>query len=259
MEKTWSCSLKSPPKPITVGDKLVLLCSGDFKPDFQKNLFIETDDYSLVLLKVLRQEDHFLELLASSYRTGWFKKSFKITDGEHFVRVDDLSFEVQSLLSPQDKKPAEAFGPFKPPMDLLFLFPLLCFLSFVFLFVYRFFKRKRFISAVAKRRQSLNPIKAFFLNLRKEPADSPKKIKHLESCFRVFLEDFFLVPALRKKDQAVIKQLKKYHSKLDEKKLRGIQIVFNEFSKRDKDSYIQLKKLCKKLIFSLEEEKAWKI
>ena len=264
MKGTASCSLKNSLQPITVGDPLVLVCKGAFSWDFKHPLFIELEDpdYSLVVLKTLKQEDSVVELLVTSYRTGLFAKNFRIGDGEQFLTVNDLSFEVQSVLSAQDKNPAPAFGPFKSAGDsfvlLISWFFLLCVFSCILVFGYRFFKRKNFIAKVIKRRKSLNPAKNFIWNLRKEPKKTEKKIHHLENSFKFFLEDYFLIPAIHQKNATILKQLKHYHSKLKGEPLRKIQSLLYEFSHWDKESkdshYIQLKKICKGVVFSLQED-----
>ena len=147
MENNWQCYFKKIPDKITVGEPLNLFCEGDTKLELESPVKIEfldrQDDYSLVILNTLKQEDYFLTFQVTSYRTGLFDKSFYITDGRNTVQIDNLSFEVQSVLTRKELKPYDPFGPFKLNPDVFFMaglaFSILVSFLFSSFFVYRFF------------------------------------------------------------------------------------------------------------------------
>ena len=271
MENNWQCYFKRAPNKITVGDFLNLLCDGPTQLELADPVKIEFLDkkqnYSLVVLETLKKEDYFLALKVAPYRTGRFKKSFHITDGKKKLQIDNLSFEVQSVLTKKATKPYGPFGPFKLQPDLLFVFgfglSIIVLAFFVSLFIYRFFHRKKFAQSVLNRLSHSNPSKFFIVNLRKEQKDLSCSLKHLEHLFKTFLEDCLLIPAVNQSNKKIMKQLKKYHRRLYKKEGANIRQVLNEFlsvntNQLDRKTYFKLKKLCQKLVFLLDKKKGVK-
>ena len=271
MAKAWQCYFKDSPKQITVGDSLKLLCGGEGPLELKEPIKIQfldnRHDYSLVVLETLKKEDHFLALRTAPYRTGRFKHSFYITDGKNKLQIDNLSFEVQSVLTQKAVQPYGPYGPFRLNPDLLYIivFSLSIFILAFFssLAAYRFFKRKKFIQSVLNRQAHLKPSKFFVVNLRKEQKDLIQSVKHLDILFKTFLEDCLFIPAAGKSNKFIIKHLKKYHPLLYKKSAVNIHQVLNELSTVNKDSldkktYFELKKLCQKLVFLIEEARGAK-
>ncbi|MCZ0932985.1 MAG: hypothetical protein OXJ52_07525 [Oligoflexia bacterium] len=268
MANNWQCYFKRAPNKITVGDSLNLLCDGDSKLDLTEPVKIEfldkKQDYSLVVLKTLKREDYFLALQVTPYRTGRFEQSFYITDGKNKLQIDNLSFEVQSVLTKKEAMPYGPYGPFKLKPDLWYVFgiglSLIVLTFFASLFAYRFFKRKKFAQSVLNRPSHLNPSKFFVVNLRKEQKDLIQSLKYLEHLFKIFLEDCLLIPAVNQSQGQIMKNLKKYHPSLYKREGANIRQVLNEFLAIDKGSldrktYFDLKKVCQKLVFLLDERK----
>ena len=265
MENIWFCQIKGAVRSITVGDKLILLCDGESKVSFKKEQlsieFLNPDHvYSLVLLEVLESENNFLVLKAAPYRTGSFEHPFYISDGEQFVKVENLSFEVQSLLTDKDTKPADPFGPFfiNTGFIVYFLFFTLCFIIGLFVFFYRFFKRTRFVKKIFKRESYSNPSQAFIVGLRRDHESVEDLFENLEIRFKIFLEDCFLIPVHNQKTKSIMKQLKKYHPLVYQNSAGSIRRVLNELSSADKTNYnyyLKLKKVCQNVVFSLEDKK----
>ena len=271
MANNWQCYFKRVPDKITVGDSLSLLCDGETQLGLTEPVKIEfldkKHDYSLVVLETLKKEDYFLALKVAPYRTGRFKQSFYITDGKKKLQIDNVSFEVQSVLTKQEAKPYGPFGPFKLKPDLWYAFgvgfSIIVLAFFTSLFIYRFFKRKKFVQSVLNRQSHLNPSKFFVINLRKEQKDLSQSTKYLERLFKTFLEDCLFIPAVNQSHRQIIKNLKKYHSSLYKKKGVNIRQILNEFlsvntNNLDRKTYFELKKLCQKLVFLLDEKKGVK-
>ena len=264
MEKTWFCRFKEEGGSITVGTPLSLLCEGEplEKSLREENLSIKTQsDYSLVLLKSLKAERSFLSLQVTSYRTGPFEIPFYITDGEQFIKVENLSFQVQSLLTEKDMKAHPAFGPFliKTPYFLFSIFSISCFLLLSGLFFYRFFKRTQFVKRIFKRRESFFPSKAFILRLRQEKESLEDNVINLEKNFKTFLEEQLLVPVENQQIEKVMKNIKKYHPLLYKKSGLRIKQFLKEFSHGNQSvgmekTYKKLKKMSQELVFLIEED-----
>ena len=265
MENIWFCQIKGAVRSITVGDSLILLCDGESKASFKKEHlsieFLNPDHvYSLVLLEVLESENNFLVLKAAPYHTGAFEHPFYITDGEQSVKVENLSFEVQSLLTDKDTKSAGPFGPFfiNTGFIFYFLFFAFCLIIGLFVFFYRFFKRTRFVKQIFKRESYLNPSKAFIVGLRGDHESVKDLFENLEIKFKTFLEDCFLIPVHNQKEKKIMKQLKKHHPVVYQNSAGSIRRVLNELSSADKTNYshyLKLKKVCQILVFSLEDKK----
>lgn len=271
MKKTWFCQFKEDIQSITVGSPLILLCDGKAleAPLKAESLFIQTrEKYSLAILETLKTEKGFLALKVTSYRTGSFEPPFYITDGEQAVRVENLSFQVQSLLTEKDKEPYPAFGPFmtETPYMLFSVFSFICFVSLLGLFFYRLFKRIQFIKKILKKKR-LQPAKAFSLRLRgenetgeeAEANERAKAIMNLEKFFRIFLEEELFLPAQNQKIKRIMENLKKYQPKIYKKSGLRIKWLLKEFSnqdpaKGDHNTYMKLKKISQDLVFLIESQ-----
>jgi len=264
MEKTWFCTLKEDHKSITVGDKLTLNCKGEAleRPFKNQSLSLQTKkDHSLVLLKSLQTGKDSLSLQVTSYRTGIFEPPFLITDGMQSLKVNNLSFEVQSLLTEKDSKAHPAFGPFltQNPYFLFSVFFGCLFFSILALFFYRFLKRTFFVKRLLKKRSTKSPSQTFVLSLRKEEEDRDKAVFDLEKNFKIFLEARLLINA--KTQKSIMKELKKYQAQIFKKYGLNIKQLLQEFEQKDEitwnhKSFIKLKKLSQELVFLIEEELA---
>ena len=270
MANGWQCYFKGVPKQITVGDSLNLFCDGDtplkLKEPIKIEFLDESYNYSLVVLETLKKEDYFLALKTTPYKTGSFKQSFYITDGENKLQIDNLSFKVQSVLTKKLAKPYGPYGPFKLNPDLLytvsFTLSILVLSVFSSMFIYRFIKRRSFIQAILKRPAHLKPSKSFVVSLRKEQKNLLQSAKHLETSFKLFLENCLFIPVIEKSNNQIMKSLKNYHPNLYKHEGLNIRQVLNELSavnkEIDKKSYFELKQLCQKLVFLIEETKGAK-
>lgn len=269
MEGNWSCYFQNPPNSITVGQKLILLCDGESKIDFKKDLKIQfldsKHDYSLVILRTLNKGDNFLVLEVTSYKTGLFDQPFFLTDGKQSLEIQSLSFEVKSLLTPADKKAQGSLGPFQNSFYttsfILLLFSFLCLTGLLSLFVYRFFKRNTFLRKVLKRKSYLDPFKSFVLHLRKDHESISALFKELEQGFKVFLENRLLISIQNQTTKKILKNLKRYHFSLYKELAVPIRQILNEFMQADKKNlsqkdYFKLKKDCQSLVsFIMEKTK----
>ena len=267
MEQKWNCQFNSPPKSITVGEKLTLLCHGEQSLPLKDSIRIVSLDkkplYSLYVLKTLKKKASFLTLEVASYRTGVFNSPFFITDGEQNLMVKNLSFAVKSVLKKpkEETEPYGPFGPFNPALPLWYIFVgiviLSCLIACISVFFYRIFKRKKFILTLLKRKTYLNPSKFFILHLRQEKTNS---IKRLEFLFKTFLEDFLKIPAIQKSSKQIMKNIKRHRYQMYKTQGQNLHQILKEFSNREKDitdksTFLKLKQMCMDFIFLLEDKK----
>ena len=204
MNNTWFCEFKKAPKKITVGTKLHLACEGETPLPLKDNLRIEFPDkkdlYKLHVLKTLYKEKNYVDLEVTSYRSGPFQGSFKVTDGTNSFFVENFSFSVDSVLSQtkQISKPHGPFGPWREPFPFWYIpswiVTLILFFTLGFVVLNRFLKRKNFLEHVEKRIRKRRPSKVFIKALRKEDNESPEFVKEMEGLFRSFLENLFFYP-----------------------------------------------------------------
>ena len=270
METKWQCQFKDPPKSITVGDKLLLLCDGEARKNLQKPIRIEFLDgkrnYSLHVLKTLRTEERFLALEVTSYQTGAFNHPFKITDGKQSLVIDNLSFAVQSVLKETKKqpKPHGSFGPFKPPLPIPHLTAILLTLLFAtgafLIFLNRAIKRKKYIQKILNRKTYFNPSKSFILGLRQKTKNSDYSGQKLEELFKQFLEDLFFIPAIDKTTEQIMKSLKQYHFPVYKKEGPDLRQLLNELSSLNqktkfKKTFHKMKKVCQDMVFLLDNQR----
>ncbi len=268
--KKWNCELKNPPQKITVGTKLQLSCDGEIPTSLgKKNLSIifpkKENAYKLHFLKTLNIKEGHIDLEVTSYKTGFFEGSFTITDGLESFVVENFSFQVDSVLSKnQQVKPHGAFGPWKEPIPFsYFLFcglTLSLFLAMTGILFYRFFQRKKLKERIATRLQGRWPSKIFIKNLRRLSKHSSHYISDLEVLFKIFLENLFCIPTLKKSSFQILHSLRKYETSIYKKHSNEIRQLLKELKKMKEQKvkqeiHFQLEKTCKDLVFLLEEEK----
>lgn len=269
----WKCKFKTTTSPITVGDKLVMACEEDLTTPpsspltyLNKDLQIvfpnKKDQYRLKVLKTLYTEKNSIDLEVVTYRTGKFQGDFLITDGINTLEVKPFAFEVASVLSKnktQNQKSHPPFGPWlQAPSALysgLLIFSIILFCSFLAWLIFIYNKRKTLSKTIQKRIRSHSPSKVFIKNLRLLSQTDSKKIEHL---FRVTLENLFCIFAVEKKPHNILFQLRKYHPRIYKKYKSDIFQIFKEFealktSQNKQPDLLKIQKLCKNLIFSLEE------
>lgn len=272
MNAVWDCQFKNKPNKITVGQKFILLCKGDSKFKLKEPLHIvssQQKNYDLYILKTLQNNQQFLALQATSYRAGTFDREFTISDGTHNILINNMSFNVQSVLAKTKKTIStyQSFGPFQAKTPLKYVTLITLSLSvtlfFIFIFIYRLFKHKSFLNTVAKRQTALSPAQSFILNLRKQHIQSLKDLLHTETLFKTFLEDHFKIVSINKSKQQIINNIKKYHEYINKKQLETLQQALNEFAMLQASPYhhknaIALKDLCVKTVLFLDSIKVQK-
>lgn len=105
---------------ITVGDHLLLSCSGDKVTDFslEKSAFklAESQKYNIKVFKAQPSSENEFNLDFTIYAPGDYKISDLIlTDGVKEINLSGPSVKVESVIKPSDDgKPPEPFGPLMP-------------------------------------------------------------------------------------------------------------------------------------------------
>lgn len=267
MTNRWKCHFKKIPETVTVGDPLFLSCDGKTPLSLNKEkLFIRflqpENKYKLHILKVMHLDSRSVDLVVTSYRTGDFRESFFVTDGEREFFVEGLEFSVKSLLPETPLSPHPPFGPWSAPFPLFYLtlWGFVLFLIFLIsvLRIRFFVLRKNFLNKVESRKTT-RPSKIFAKSVRKYDEKHKDFIPHLEKSFKLFLEDRFFIPAESKSSYRIMRALKKYCPSVYKQYGNQLFQVLEEFQyfqekKAGETELFQLKQACFHLVFEMEKE-----
>lgn len=265
----WTCQIKEAPQTITVGDKFQLVCQGQPSQIFKDNVKIilpdKKDLYRLHSLKIIYAEEDYLILEVTSYRTGEFKGSFQITDGLQTIVVDNVSFEVKSVLSQTEQaKPQGPYGPWvgSPPVWYLSALGVTVFLlvAFIFSLCFNKWKQNKLSKLVSQRLKGRLPSKVFIKSFRKLDTKSPQYLQDLDILFKTFLENTFCLPVINKSSWSFLWRLRNQEFNLYKKHKKNLNQILKElnFFKEQKTFdkvIVQLSKACKNLVFELEKDK----
>ncbi|MDE0151411.1 MAG: hypothetical protein OXK80_02795 [Bdellovibrionales bacterium] len=224
---------------FTVGEVRLLKCRGDIPP-FSSSVKTEFQDkskkYALHILETVSIQDQDITLKVTGYQTGQYKDSIlKLTDGQHSVNIEGLSWQVPSVLT-SETGPHPPYGPWKIKVPLWYE------LSWGFLFlvilifgIFRFKKHrlKTLIrQRVADRLEEKTPVQYFIRQLSSLfslEKNSETFLVQLQKSFRAFLENQFEIPL----EEPVHKVLK--HKSIDKKARQIISEL--ETALKVQDSY----------------------
>lgn len=237
--------------PLTVGQEVVLSCTGEF-PQFNteriKAEALNQAEHTIKLLKYEPQgEKTFLTL--TSYRVGEFQDvQILLADGSLVTRTNPLSFKVQSVIDPQNPEAAKPFGPFGPwtiswpwwYFLILVLAILLAALTGVK--VWKASKRKLEIrKKINEYRQKFNPFDQFQKTLRRldrdhqtnlaKNAPSEKIFEELQAASLTYLMMEFELDVERRTPRWILRKLKKKAPRAKPASLNDLGLYLGEFLK----------------------------
>ncbi|MCB0356917.1 MAG: hypothetical protein KDD40_07915 [Bdellovibrionales bacterium] len=257
---TWSCELTSREEKNTVGAMQDLHCSGDAVSDLNLEkvqiVFAEKDkDYSLYILNKKHIDSQSLNFVVTSYKAGKFDNPlFIITDGEQAIKVDSLSWNVESVLKSQQEQPEPSFGPFELSMPWWYwtsLWGAILLVFFIVLFkIKKLWDRKKLIEELSTHATALTPFNQFNKDLRTQVKDWQQKeltekvrneeewrrnlLEATEKSLRQYLMRELLIPTLEWADSEILREIKKRHPK-----------VFNEASLEIKKTLLEIQQAKK--------------
>lgn len=250
----WQCELNSRESQVTVGTLQDMVCRGEFLPQWQREkIAIQFDDekmaYALHVLDVKNVDHQSLNLVVTSYKAGNFQSPvLTVTDGNNSVKVENLTWNVNSVLEGQDAKPIPSFGPFALAMPWWYWISLAVAALFVFLLITiklkRLWDRKKMIENLAQRGTALTPFNQFNKDLRshiknwqqKELTVTPKEeqvwrrslLVDVEKFLREYLMRELLVPALEWSDSQILQEIKKRRRLIYEELSQDIKKTMRE-------------------------------
>lgn len=249
-------------KGLTVGQKFILRCGGDFA-DFKaesakflnsqpvttesKEAVDANEVPALSILQVIEKQDSQIELLVTSYRTGPHNlEEITLTDDSQLFTLTGLQWEVQTVVKQEDpQKPPEPF-PAYPPWSLsyplwmygLILAGILILTLLPWFFVKRFKERKKAYDKIKDYQSVLMPLDAFYKEIRKaeknfefELAPENEILDAIRKEFKLFLTRALQVPAMEWESSLVLREIKKKHFRIHRDYANSISKLFKELDR----------------------------
>jgi len=256
----WNCELKALTESTTVGALKDLICRGDYVADLDRNkLKIEFEDkqnqYALQIIEVKTVEGQSLSLVVAPYKAGKFEKPvFVITDGLRSVKVNDLTWSVESVLQGKEDKPIPSMGPFSLSMPWWFWSSILGLIVLVFILIglklKKTWDRKKLIDELSSRGTALSPFNQFNKDFRlqlkewqqKELTEKVKAeqewrlelLKNTEKNLREYLMRELLIPTLEWTDIQILTEIKRSHLMIHNELSSEIKKILREIKQIQK-------------------------
>jgi hypothetical protein len=235
----WKCQLSTGHEtgellntPLTVGQAINLKCEGDSANLISDSVRLEKDgqpkNYSLKIIKTKSVSATGGEFEVVSYEVGEHRQvSFVLTDGATKVQTQPLSWNVKSVIPPEQQPPPQPFGPFGPwhmSWPLWWWLMLALVITAIGLFVWRkaraLAKRRRLEKEVKEYRERHSPFDEFHKELRQYQRklerghSNPKEfLVPLENGFKLFLMRTLVLPAPELSDRALRREMKRRHKR----------------------------------------------
>lgn len=279
-------------EPITVGQKLKFNCHGEAANLKSDDLHIETkkeSPYDLMVFSKPELTSTSVSFEAISYKIGKSRPDgvYVLSDGLRAVALNDVHFEVQSVIDPQ-QPPKELFPPWGPAK---MQYPIWLWLASALLLVGALLvivrglqkrqQRKSALAALQKHRTALSPYNQFNKDIRFLNKDagqfasekwnnggSQDYLNKLNEHFRWFLVRELLVPAFEWSTQNILNEIKENDVELFEvlklplqKALLELQRAKNRKQSLSPLDAKNLEELCRKVadtVFEYRKSQATK-
>lgn len=233
------------PSSITVGDKWLLSCDGNFTSALEAHAqFIiqnPNDAYQLFALQPKTSTPGHFEWIVTSYRAGEHKDiTLSLTDGKTTVTTSPLNFKVESVIQGQPQM-IPSMGPVEIGYPLWFW--LSCGLAILLVLVgtgfvfYRRKLRKKLIEELKQYDTMLSPFNQYSKDARahlralsqvRSPEQTKPIMEKIDECFRLYLTRELRIPALRLSPRSLLSEIKKSHRALFKSHLSGLRKVLFE-------------------------------
>lgn len=216
---------------LTVGHVFFLNCEGEWPVLKKETLELrleEADQYKLKLLNFEYTSKSSAQLTVTSYKAGTHRlTALQIVDAENSVVLNDLQFQVESVINPQEPV-AEPYGPMGPlgisfPVWFPVIIALIVF-SLVGYFAYRWKlkrEKKKLLAEMRLLENVQDPYFQFYQTVRKVqrvfsgaelPEEEMQKIlQSLNSAYKIYLARKFQVPTLKWSERKILSDLKRSH------------------------------------------------
>lgn len=206
---------------ITVGDHLLLSCSGNNDPEFllEKSAFklTESQKYNIKVFKAKSTGVNEFSLDFTIYSPGDYKLSDLIlTDGAKEINLSGSAVKVESVIKPgDDGKPPEPFGSLLPIRIATPIYYYILLIAFVlitgFYAAYRIRRYSYYKKLKEKLKQYNSPVDAdtqFYKSLRMvEKAGYP--LDQVERAFRLYNLRAYQLPMFDLTNERVLKYFKR--------------------------------------------------
>jgi hypothetical protein len=251
--------------PLSVGKIFFISCRGDWPADLKiENLHLELppeQKYTLKLQEFVRRDVQVADLKVVSYLTGNHNlEKIALSDGTQTLELTPISFQVQSVLDPQNQKP-EPYGPMGPlglgwPLSYWIILASVLVLSIglLILKIWNFVVRKKWLAKIKIYDSPHTPLSQFHSELRSlqraysffgegdrqssqvKSEDFILVVDTIAEKLKIFLIRELRVQALNVPPQKTLAELKKYHPLIYRVHQESIRRWFAEIDKLKKVS-----------------------
>lgn len=278
----WDCALSTieggPVAKLTVGDKMLLKCSGPTVSEWKAAPKIQfpnpEDEFTLAIVEPKKTGINDGEWIVTGYKPGGYKPDWiLITDGGNNVKVTGLSWTVESVVEPP--KEGEKAEPFPPKGPVFLIWPWWLWASIAgvavliglvaYFRIRRYRARKALLERLAQKGTVLTPYAEFHKVLRQLSRKHPEKpedyLKQLDDSFRAYLMREFVVPADEWSDGAVLKDIKKRNKTLFKEAGKDLAAAMREMKRAKAAKRInvadceQLQEISRKLVDKINARK----
>lgn len=249
---------------LTVGREFILACEGEFPRDLhteKMQLVVGSEQkYSIHLLGFEFRSPTIADIKVTAYRAGNIQfEDLKITDGSQTLSLGQVQYQVQSVLQQaqpgEQQAKQEPYGPVGPArlsVPMLYWGILAGLLGLVVLLIltkiYRVVQRRSMLEKLREHDSALSPLAQFHQDLRRlqrsnpvyfgvpaASADVQEAFGILHRSFLLFLTRQYKVPAFEWNERLVLRDLKKYHSRVYAEFADDTKKLYREFSHGLKD------------------------
>jgi hypothetical protein len=263
VDANWSCAVNKPTvggvaggpldHPITVGEKVVLVCEGDSANLKQDQLRLELrkeEKYSLKILETQSLEPNKGIFTVTSYKTGEGEiKGVVLTDGTLRIALNNINFSVSSVIDPMQNPEGKPYMPSNPVGLLLptyVWFALAAIIALIGIIVLSAFQksaqRRRLLRELSLHGSALSPYQLLNKEMRAltrsyqsaaswTPETAEKFISELERAFRWYLTREFVIPAHEWRSGAISKELRRKERLLSKQIDKDLRLTLRELEK----------------------------
>ncbi len=263
---------------LTVGARFGWKCHGDIAVawDGQKPVGLafkdKEQDYTLAILKTVRQDPNDVQYEVTAYKPGDHKPEFiRVLQGQGTAA--EIGFEavkpawtVKSVLNPnQPPQPYGALGPWSLAIPLWFMVTVALVLAAIAYMIFRVVRkstqRRRMLEELARHRTALLPLHQFFRDARnlrrrlqraKEIEELKKISDDLDREFRLYILRQFQIPALDWTNQDILRDLRRRHRKTHRAASEPLKRTLRELMKLKARGSVDAKDLEQMYTMSLE-------
>lgn len=256
---TWNCEIDVSGE-ITVGKKFQISCQGEAVPLKSDQLMIYAKELdpqtkhaslnNLKILEVIKSDEQQIKAIVTSYLTGKYETDgfFILSDGQQEVALNQLKFNVASVLPPNEKKdPYPAYPPWVIPVPIWFIVLIIALIVLPLYGIWRVLKKQRerrlLIDSLKKQKTVRSPFDEFHREIRAvekkhglEPQDTKAFVSDVEKSFRMYLIRELLVPANTWSNRQIFNELKSRHAKVWESSSKDIKRLFSEFERASRSN-----------------------